>query len=256
MFCEIFAHAGHFLAHIVPPRRRGWRNFKPSPAPDLLKSRHPLLGNELSTVLYFYVMHSRVKYIIGIDEAGRGSLAGPVAVGAVLVPTGFDFSVLGDVRDSKQLSEKMREEIFKKTRALVRAGKLRYAVALVGTKAIDRVGITGAVALGIRKTLTRLQSDPKATYVLLDGLLRAPKEFISQKTVTKGDQLHKEISLASIMAKVTRDRHMTRLAKKYPRYGFDIHKGYGTALHIQAAKIHGLTPQHRPLFCRNLQAKS
>jgi len=194
-----------------------------------------------------------MKWIVGIDEAGRGALAGPVAVGAVLVPKDFDWAQIPGVADSKQVSPKNREAIFRRTQQLEKEGKLTTAVALVSEKVIDKKGITFAVRQGIVRALAELAPDPRTAYIKLDGLLHAPAEFTHQTTIIKGDVTEKEISLASIMAKVTRDRYMVRVAKKYPRYGFEIHKGYGTLIHRKNIKKYGLEVMHRTTFCRTCQ---
>ncbi len=194
-----------------------------------------------------------MKYIIGIDEAGRGALAGPVAVGSVLVSKDFNWELILGVADSKQVSPKKREEIFLIAKKLEKQGKLKYAVALVSEKVIDKKGITFAVREGIKRTLIKLAPDAKTTYIKLDGLLHAPVEFLHQKTIIKGDVTEKEISLASIMAKVTRDRYMVVLGKKHTLYGFEIHKGYGTLLHRKNIKKHGLKVMHRTTFCKACQ---
>ncbi len=194
-----------------------------------------------------------MKYIIGIDEAGRGALAGPVAVGAVLVIKGFDWKLIPGVADSKQLSPKKREEIFVIAKKLEKAGKLKYGVALVSEKIIDKQGITYAVRIGIERTLTGLACKPANTYIKLDGLLKAPSEFKHQKTIIKGDVTEKEIGLASIMAKVTRDKYMVRATKRYPGYDFEIHKGYGTLLHRKNIVKNGLSVIHRTTYCKGCQ---
>lgn len=188
------------------------------------------------------------KYIIGVDEAGRGALAGPVSVGAVLVPKDFDWSQIKGVADSKKLSPKKREEIFEIAKKLEKEGSLKYAVSLVSEKVIDKRGITFAVRQGIERALVKLSPEPKRTFIKLDGLLHAPKVFVHQKTIIKGDVTEKEISLASIMAKVTRDRYMVRIAKRYPAYSFDVHKGYGTDIHQKSLQKVGLCLIHRTTF--------
>lgn len=185
---------------------------------------------------------------IGVDEAGRGALAGPVAVGAAYVPIGFDWTRLIGVRDSKQLSAKARERIFNEAQVLRRMGEIDFKVALVGAVAIDRIGITGAVTLGIVRSLARLSREPTLVSVKLDGLLKAPPLYEDQETVIRGDQTEPAISLASIMAKVTRDRYMVRMAKRYEDYGFEIHKGYGTMRHRTAITKHGICDIHRKYF--------
>jgi len=190
----------------------------------------------------------RYTQVIGIDEAGRGALAGPVAVGAVLVPTGFDWEQIPGVVDSKKLSPKRREAIFEVAKKLEKKGILKYAVALIPHTVIDRKGITHAVSKGIEKTLSILEPNPKTTHIKLDGLLSAPKKYLLQRTIVKGDVTEKEISLASIMAKVTRDRYMVRVAKRLPVYSFEIHKGYGTKIHQTALKKNGISVIHRTTF--------
>lgn len=201
-------------------------------------------------------MKRKIFFEIGVDEAGRGPLAGPVAVGVVVVPVGFDWSLIPGVGDSKQISEKNRETIFGCAQALKKERKLDYAVSLVSASVIDRVGISEAVRRGIGRGLKRLKVHPRVATVKLDGLLKAPEEYLQQETIIKGDSKEKVIGLASILAKVTRDRHMVRVAKQYPAYGFDIHKGYGTKQHLAHIRAHGLTKQHRVYFCRGIQNKS
>ena len=190
----------------------------------------------------------KCAHAVGIDEAGRGALAGPVSVGAVLVRNDFDWTLIQGVADSKKVSPKRREEIFLLARRLQREGKLKFVVALVSHTVIDRKGITYAVRKGIEKVLLSLAPNPKNTFIKLDGLLHAPERFIHQRTIIKGDVTEKEISLASIMAKVTRDRYMVRIAKKYPSFGFEVHKGYGTKRHQLALKKAGLSVIHRTTF--------
>ena len=185
---------------------------------------------------------------VGIDEAGRGALAGPVAVGAACIPPGFDWSSIPNVRDSKQLSPKAREEVFERVRTLQKEGMLDFKVAMVSAKVIDRIGISRAVSLAIRRILIRLPHAPEELSIRLDGLLKAPAVYHDQETITKGDQLVPAISLASICAKVTRDRYMVRVTKQYPDYGFEVHKGYGTVLHRSKLRTYGLCPLHRRYF--------
>lgn len=187
---------------------------------------------------------SRKNFIIGIDEAGRGPLAGPVAVGAVKIPVDFDRSFFAGIKDSKKLSEQMREEWFLK----LTKSDIPYGVALMSASIIDRQGIQWAIRKGIQKVLKKVEADPVETLVLLDGGLTAPLEFREQQTIIKGDVSEPEISLAAIVAKVTRDRYMKRLGNKYPRYGFETHKGYGTARHRNAIALHGPSPHHRMSF--------
>ncbi len=191
-------------------------------------------------------------YLIGIDEAGRGPLAGPVSVGACIVPHDFDFTIFGVVKDSKQLTEARREEIFKLMQELKKAGKIDFVVALVPHTMIDRKGITHAVRMGIRAVLNKLNPDRDKCDVFLDGLLKAPKDFLRQETIIKGDELIPVISLASIAAKVTRDRHMVKLAELYPQYAFEEHKGYGTKKHGELIALHGPCDLHRKTFLKSV----
>ena len=190
-----------------------------------------------------------MRYLIGIDEAGRGPLAGPVAVGAVLVPMDFDWSLVEGVRDSKKLSEKKRETIFARAEELQRSSALQYAVATSSAHYIDTYGIVPAIKRALAEALSRFEVDVHECRVLLDGSLSAPAQYIHQQTIIRGDDSEPVISLASVMAKVTRDRLMRRLAPKYPAYGFDIHKGYGTLAHRRAIEHSGLSALHRKSFC-------
>jgi len=196
-----------------------------------------------------------ITHIIGIDEAGRGPLAGPVAVGAFCIPVNFDRKFFIKVMDSKQLTSGAREEWFLKIKELQKTGSLRYKVALVSHVFIDTRGIAKAVRAGIKRVISRLNLDPKKALVLLDGSLKAPQEFVFQETIIKGDAKEAVIGCASIMAKVTRDRYMTRLAKSYPQYTFNIHKGYGTSVHRKAIKKFGPSKIHRLSFLTKLLKK-
>ena len=196
-----------------------------------------------------------MKYVIGVDEAGRGPLAGPVSVGVVAVPEGFDvLKEFVGVADSKKLSEKRREKIFEILEERAKVGDVRFTVEFEGDDVIDEEGIATAVRralwrgvnalaeeCGSQTSGTSLKSD---FHILLDGSLKAPPEY-SQETIINGDELVPIISLASIAAKVSRDRLMLEMAKKYPEYQFEKHKGYGTALHYEMLKKHGLCDIHR-----------
>ncbi|MEK7479686.1 MAG: ribonuclease HII [Patescibacteria group bacterium] len=194
-----------------------------------------------------------MRYLIGIDEAGRGPLAGPVAVGAVMVPVDFDWSLLEGVRDSKKLSEKKREEFYTRASELAQSKVLHFAVSTSSATYIDRYGIVPAIKRALAEALSRFDIEPHDCRVVLDGSLHAPAEYIHQETIIRGDDTEPVISLASIMAKVTRDRLMKRLSPKYPAYGFDAHKGYGTLLHRRAIAQFGLSDVHRTSFCRRLE---
>lgn len=188
-------------------------------------------------------------WLVGVDEAGRGPLAGPVAVGVVAVPRRFDIrKAFPGINDSKQLSEARREDIYKEAVRLERLGTLRYIVGFSSAGVIDTHGITRAVRRCVWSAVRRV-ADPRTSFVKLDGLLVAPPEY-RQETIIKGDALEPVISLASVLAKVRRDRLMKRLAQKHPLWGFEVHKGYGTAGHRAAIAEHGLCQLHRRSFCK------
>src|SRR3989344_2325435 len=193
-----------------------------------------------------------MNYLIGIDEAGRGPLAGPVSVGAVVVPIDFDWSLIEGVRDSKKLSEKVREKIFERASELQKDSLLRYTVATSSATYIDSYGIVPAIKRALAEALAQLEVNPSDCRVVLDGNLSAPEEYENQETIVRGDDSEPVISLASIMAKVTRDRIMKKLAPKYPSYGFEVHKGYGTAAHLKLIKEIGFCDLHRRSFCTRL----
>lgn len=193
-----------------------------------------------------------MSFIVGIDEAGRGPLAGPVAVGAVKINTEFDKKFFKGIRDSKQLSEDERELWFELARQMQKEGRLQYAVSLVSEKVIDKHGIAHAIRLGIKRCLRKLAVSEAETQVFLDGGIKAPEAFVHQLTVVKGDEKIPVISLASIMAKVSRDRFMLKVAKTFPQFGFHTNKGYGTGVHIDALQKHGPTAIHRLSFIKSL----
>src|SRR3989344_54978 len=180
----------------------------------------------------------RINYVIGIDEAGRGPVAGAVSVGAVLVPARFDWGPWRGVKDSKQLTALERERWYTRLAEARRGGGLRFSVAFTGPSKIDREGIVPGIQSALSRAIFKLDADPYECLVLLDGSLKAPEAFCFQKTIIRGDQLEPVISLASIVAKVLRDRQMRHLAKKYPAYGFEKHKGYGTAEHYRCIRRH------------------
>ncbi len=195
-----------------------------------------------------------MKWLVGVDEAGRGPLAGPVSVGIVCVPTDFDWSLIPNVNDSKQLSEKVREDIFKLTKQLQKSGLLTYSVHQVSASIIDNKGISYAIKTAMSRGLNRLVTESKEVQILLDGSLHAPDHFPNQTTIIKGDAKEPVIGLASIMAKVTRDRYMEKLAKKpeFAVYDLAQHKGYGTKRHRENIKKYGLSLIHRKSFCSRL----
>lgn len=186
--------------------------------------------------------------MLGVDEAGRGPLAGPVAVGVVAVSEGFDVAKeFPGVADSKKLSEKKREKIFEILEARAALGDVRFVVEFESAETIDKDGIATAVRRAVFRGVNALAPDSALAYVELDGSLKAPPEY-AQKTIIGGDASVPLISLASVAAKVSRDRYMLSLAEKFPLYDFAKHKGYGTKAHYEALKRHGLSVVHRRSF--------
>jgi len=192
-----------------------------------------------------------MKWIVGIDEAGRGPLAGPVTVGLVKIPVNFDWELILGVNDSKKISEKKRDVVFKRALELQTQGLLEYTVKSVSAESIDHKGIVPGIKRALAAGLTDLQLDPAEVFIKLDGSLKAP-ELYSQETIIKGDSKEQVIGLASIMAKVTRDKYMTEIAAQFPEYDFAQHKGYGTKAHIEALKVHGPCSIHRLSYCKNI----
>lgn len=194
------------------------------------------------------------SFIFGIDEAGRGPLAGPVAVGVVKIKSNFSKDFFKGIKDSKQLNRSERELWYSLAKEAKKKGDLDFTVSLVSQKVIDRHGISYAIALGIKRALKRLEANISEA-IFLDGSLKAPKEFSHQTTIIKGDEKMPIISLASICAKVRRDSLLRRWGKLYPDFGFEIHKGYGTKAHIEILKKMGPTPLHRLSFISSLTRK-
>jgi ribonuclease HII len=193
-----------------------------------------------------------MRLVLGVDEAGRGPLAGPVAVGVIVAPEDFDLLVaFPGLNDSKQLSEKKREELFSILCDFEKRGVVRYSVSFSSHAIIDRDGITRAVAGATARGIRSLVPEPSSCKVFLDGLLHAPPEY-EQETVIHGDSLVPAIMLASVAAKVTRDHLMVHEATHYPSYGFERHKGYGTAEHVRAIRELGPTPIHRRTFLSHI----
>ena len=190
------------------------------------------------------------KFIIGIDEVGRGPLAGPVAVGAV-VATPRMLQKFRDIKESKQLSASQRD-VWATRMTTAKSAELNFAVSSVSQKIIDTKGITFAIRLALARALKKLDVNPSDCIVLLDGGLHAPPEYDAQKTIIRGDSSEIAIAMASVVAKVSRDRMMVAKDADYPAYGFRQHKGYGTAGHIAAIRRHGLSPLHRASFCTKL----
>jgi len=194
-----------------------------------------------------------MQYLIGIDEAGRGPLAGPVAVGAVVVPHNFDWKLAAGVHDSKKLTAFQREEWYRKIKEMQRAGLLKFTVSFTTAATIDRRGIVHSIRDALSRCLKKLSALPHECEILLDGSLYAPQEFTMQKTIIRGDDLEPIISMASIVAKVRRDRLMIKMARLYPEYGFDAHKGYGTLAHRTEIMERGFCELHRTTFCTKLR---
>ena len=196
-------------------------------------------------------MVSKKQFItIGIDEVGRGPLAGPVTIGAVAVidlpgQRGRLAGVLKGIKDSKKLNAKKREEWNK---VLRKNFECHYVS--VNNKAIDKIGIQKAILLSVKKVLKKFPEMPDI--VLLDGLLKAPKHY-NQKTIIKGDEKIPVISAASVIAKVARDRKMANLSGKLAKYGFEKHKGYGTKEHYKMIKKYGISKIHRKSYLKKLQ---
>ena len=183
-----------------------------------------------------------LQYIAGVDEVGRGPLAGPVVCAAVVMPLD-DESIIVGVDDSKKLSAKKREMLAEE----IKKRALAYTIVEVSEKEIDEINILEATKLGMKKALETLELVPQS--VLTDGNMTLDIDF-PQRSVIGGDALCYSIGAASIIAKVYRDKMMDDYAKEYPQYAFDSNKGYGTAAHIQAIKEYGLCPIHRRTFTK------
>lgn len=179
------------------------------------------------------------KYICGVDEAGRGPLCGPVVAAAVILKKG---DIIEGVNDSKKLSEKKREKLYDD----IINHAVSVGVGISDVDVIEKLNILNATKKAMCEAISNLNIKPE--YVLIDG--NQPIDIsIPFDTVVKGDLKSESIAVASIIAKVTRDRLLREYDKKYPEYGFAKHKGYGTKAHIEAIKKYGLTPIHRPSFC-------
>lgn len=189
-----------------------------------------------------------MQYRVGIDEAGRGPIAGPVAVGAVLAPEHFNMEHLAGIRDSKQLPQHKRDEWYATLHALQKSGELAFAVSFSTQQYIDKHGIAPATNRALQKALRQLKAEPDVTHVLLDNALTAPATFHSYESITRGDEREPLIALASIAAKVRRDEKMIAASKQHPEYGFEQNKGYGTKSHYAAIHEHGVCSLHRKTF--------
>ena len=181
-----------------------------------------------------------VQLICGVDEAGRGPLAGPVCAAAVILPR--DLQIPG-LTDSKKLTDKKRRELF----PVIQEQAVAYGIGLASEQEIDEINILQATFLAMRRALDQLSVRPDLA--LIDGN-RETDFGLPVKTVVKGDSLSANIAAASILAKVTRDNIMIQLSEQYPEYGFEIHKGYGTKAHYAALTEHGASPVHRRSFLK------
>lgn len=180
--------------------------------------------------------------ITGVDEAGRGPLAGPVYAAAVILPRG---ELIEGINDSKKLSPKKRDELYE----IIHEKAVAVSCASIDEKTIDEINILNATYLAMQKAVENLV--PKADFALIDGN-RAPQLAIPCTTLVKGDSKSISIAAASIIAKVERDRYITEIAQKYPKYGFEKHKGYGTREHCDAILKFGPSPIHRKTFLKKL----
>ncbi len=183
---------------------------------------------------------SGMQYICGVDEAGRGPLAGPVCAAAVILPANIEIPGLND---SKRLSDKKRRELY----PVIKEKALAYGIAFADEKEIDSINILQATFLAMERAIGQLNCKPDIA--LIDG--NRQKDFgIPVQTVVHGDSLSASIAAASVLAKVTRDDYMLEMAEKYPEYGFEVHKGYGTKAHYAALSAHGASPIHRMTFLK------
>ena len=178
--------------------------------------------------------------ICGVDEAGRGPLAGPVCAAAVILPTHLQIPGLND---SKKLTDKKRRELF----PIIQEQAVAWGIGLASETEIDEINILQATFLAMRRALEQLNARPEIA--LIDGN-RETDFGLPVKTVVKGDSLSANIAAASVLAKVTRDNMMTEMANQYPEYGFEIHKGYGTKAHYEALRTYGPCPIHRKTFLK------
>ena len=194
-----------------------------------------------------------VTSIAGIDEAGRGPLAGPVVVACVVMPRD---SMIEGVNDSKKVSEKKREKLYDQ----IIEASIAYGVGIISQTEIDRINILNATKEGLTTAIKEMEKNlqerkrafDKPEIILVDALTKIDTDHIPYRSIIKGDAKSYSIAAASIIAKVTRDGIMRQWDEVYPRYGFAQHKGYGTAAHIAAIKEYGLCPLHRRSFVKNI----
>lgn len=208
-----------------------------------------------------YNEHMHQRFVIGVDEVGRGPIAGPVCVGAFII---HDYSILKHaphvLRDSKKLTPQKRNDWVKYLNNCKKKDKCSFAHTFVSAKMIDKIGISKAINNALLSSIKKIEKEIIAssninldefylnTTVLLDGGLRAPKEYIHQQTIIKGDEKESVIALASIIAKVARDKYMEKISDLYPKHDFSTHKGYGTKAHYKSIQSHGRTVLHRHTF--------
>lgn len=196
---------------------------------------------EIENALY----EKGITAICGVDEAGRGPLAGPVCAAAVILPQGLEIPGLND---SKKLTDKKRRELY----PIIKEQAIAYGIAFASEQEIDDLNILQATFLAMQRAIDQLEG--KAEFALIDG--NREKDFgLPVMTVVKGDSRSANIAAASILAKVTRDELMEALATQYPEYGFEIHKGYGTKAHYAALTAHGASPVHRQTFLKKFYEK-
>lgn len=207
-----------------------------------MKEKEEQRLNELKEIDKSYFKEG-YNYICGIDEAGRGPLAGPVVIAAVIMPKD---SMIEGVNDSKKVSEKKREKLYE----LIIEEAISYSVGIVDQNEIDRINILNATKAGLTEAVRTLKVKPEL--ILVDALTNIDTCGVPYQSIIKGDAKSYSIAAASIIAKVTRDRIMREWDKVYPQYGFEKHKGYGTAAHISAIKENGLCPLHRLSFVKNI----
>ena len=189
------------------------------------------------------VLNAGYKLVCGIDEAGRGPLAGPVYAAAVVLSLGLEIEGLND---SKKLSEKKREQLFD----VICEKAVDYSIGIATEQEIDQINILNATFLAMHRAVEGLKNKPD--YALIDGNQYPKIPFVTEETVVKGDAKSMSIAAASILAKVSRDRFMLQKAEEYPQYQFEKHKGYGTKLHYEMLEEHGISDCHRRSFLKKI----
>ena len=222
--------------------RKGVQNFLLSQQKKVDKYYQEI--ERIENLCQYEKEYSQYDFICGIDEVGRGPLAGPVVAGAVVLPKG---SRILYINDSKKLSAKKREKLFD----IIKEEAVSVGIGMASPERIDEINILQATYKAMRMAIDKLSKRPE---VLLNDAVIIPgiDESIHQEKIIKGDAKSVSIAAASILAKVTRDRYMEELGEKYPEYGFEKHKGYGTKAHIEAIKKYGITPEHRKTFLKNI----